>query len=119
MEFEKVMGLVFDLCRRVGSCSECPLRSGRNGHLLGCREFMMSFPKEAEPIILKWHAEHPPKTFIQKFRNLFPDSPADGYLSICPAMLGKSFTGPDWKAEDHCGNGCKSCWETRILDPDA
>lgn len=121
MEFVELMLIAKKLCRVMEKCTKCPLGPIKNGISLNCAAFFREHPLEAQEHILAWKTEYDlahSKTLAQKFKEIFPDSPITDYPEICPAILGKSFTGPDWKAEDHCGNGCKSCWETRILDPD-
>lgn len=116
MEFVEVMKITSRMCSDIRNCYHCPLAYNKNKLHIDCSVYMQQRPQEAEIVLIEWRERHPLKTLAQKFKDIFPDSSVGDYPNICPAMLGKSFTGPDWKLEDHCGNGCKSCWEFRVPD---
>jgi len=66
-EFVKVATEMARMCRHYeGFCKECPL-----GHAVSCHNWMLSHPKEAEEIIMKWAAENQPKTNGNKFEEIF------------------------------------------------
>lgn len=119
MEFIVLMDLLHPLCCSQTDCNDCPLGPHKNGLGEFCGRYLHTYPAEAEAIIIEWNEEYRAshyKTLAQKFKETFPDSPVIDYPNICPSVFGKTFTGPDWKAEDHCGNGCRSCWESRVPD---
>lgn len=62
-------------------------------------------PEEAEKVIMKWAAEHPIKTKLKKFKELFPDAPLrpDGTPQLCPTALGWGDTCNDTDCAD-CRN---------------
>lgn len=66
-EFVKVATEMARMCRHYeGFCIECPL-----GSALSCHNWMLSHPKKAEEIIMKWAAENPFKSNGAKFREVF------------------------------------------------
>lgn len=66
-EFVKVATEMARMCRHYEAfCIECPL-----GSALSCHNWMLSHPKKAEEIIMKWAAENPFKSNGAKFRDVF------------------------------------------------
>lgn len=119
MDFVELMTIAHQLCNTMDGCDGCRLWPDANVFTCSCGHLFINDPVRAQEKILAWKTEYDlahSKTLAQKFKEIFPDAPVSDYPNFCPAILGKTFTGPDWKTEDHCGNGCKSCWEFRVPD---
>ena len=112
-EFATVMKELDRMCKSVEACeSDCPLCLHKQVCYEDCYLAVREQPEEAEEIIMQWAAEHPRKTMLQKFRELFPDAPMDnsGRPQICPAHLG-------WG--DTCDGGtCYDCWNQPYAEPE-
>lgn len=59
------------ICDRFYCSVHCPIHPGNNKRGIKCLDFFLSYPKEAEEIIMKWAKEHPAKTLADKFEETF------------------------------------------------
>ena len=63
--------------------------------------------KKLITIVERWSKENPQKTYLDKFKEMFPDAPlrADGHPFAKPCEIG-------WIAIDKCPNTyCRDCWD--------
>lgn len=117
-EFVKVMRHKVRMCRQVATCEECPLfkefweRDASLAPREQCHVFVGLHPDEAEPIIMAWAAEHPEKTMLDVFFEIFPKAMKrdDGTPIFCPWELGLCDAEP-------CPEGwCTTCWNRPALE---
>lgn len=104
-EFATVIKELDRMCKSVESCEMgCPLCLHKQVCYEDCYLAVREHPEEAEKIIMQWAAEHPRKTMLQKFRELFPDAPmyVTGHPRTCPTHLG-------WGVICN-GENCHECW---------
>lgn len=70
-EFQTVMSEFRRLCKR-GKCDSCPIREKVNEDMgIYCSVWVKNHSEEAEPIIMKWAAEHPIMTNRMRFSEVF------------------------------------------------
>lgn len=72
-----------------------------------CSQEVRDHPKEAEQIIMQWAAEHPQKTMLQRFKELFPHAQLahDGTPVLCLRDLGWVVQKPECPSKT-----CTACW---------
>lgn len=113
-EFKTVMKEIDRMCRSFTTCAGgCPLHEWHRGNdYEGCYQEVKAQPEAAEKIIMRWVEEHPAKTKLQKFRELFPNAPlCNGIPTACPAELGWATVNTD------CANSfCFDCWSRPYED---
>lgn len=94
-------------------CTKCPLSSKNNGtsENLSCANLEIHYPEKAVAIVQKWSDEHPPKTYLSKLLEHFPNVPLkdDGTPNFCPYRLGLM-------SIDDCRNDrdCVKCWNQPV-----
>lgn len=70
-DFVKVIKIKNRMCESVENCNDCPVGGDCNIIKGGCGLLLRKYPEQAQEIILKWDKEHPIKTNIDKFREVF------------------------------------------------
>ena len=89
-------------------------RMCRSSHCEGCPTLgkctmieTIENTKKLIAIVEQWSKEHPKKTYLMKFKEMFPDAPleSDGYPMCRPCHLG-------WIALSVCPDHfCDECWD--------
>lgn len=87
-EFVTVMKEFDRMCSN--RCKACPFSEKANLSACDCEYYVIERPKEAEHLIMQWAAEHPQKTMLQRFKELFPHAQLahDGTPVLCLRDLG-------------------------------
>ena len=102
------------MCELYEWCRDCPVLEATNKKDLTCAQYKKAFPKEYIETVEKWSKEHPKKTYLMKFIEMFPDAPlrADGYPMCRPCHLG-------WIALSVCPDHvCRDCWDLACEEED-
>lgn len=114
-EFKTVIKELDRMCGSLSKCADgCPLYNWHGKPWYeDCYQAVKNQPEEAEKIIVRWAAEHPADTMLQKFKELFPNAPlCNGTPKACPAMLGWTAVNTD------CANSfCCDCWNRPYEEP--
>ena len=98
------------MCNFYTGCTGCPFINKRQT----CREFRGECPDEAIAIVKKWGDEHPVKTLLDKFFEVFPGAmKRDNHLpSLCPVSVGYK------KGKCNGTNeSCIECWSQPYIEP--
>lgn len=113
-EFTMVMKELDRMCGSADSCEECSIFKG-TGQFADCLRTIGEQPEEAEKIIMQWAVEHPQKTRLQKFRELFPNAPRrdKGNPGVCVKSLG--WVDIEYNCE--CAT-CVECWNRPYEEPE-
>lgn len=80
-EFVEVIKNKNRMCDRYKGCHGCPLALCNNRKQCTCYDFVNTYTKEAEEIILKWAEQHPVLTNADKFKEVFGFFPNE---DACP-----------------------------------
>lgn len=94
------------MCQAHEYCEGCPLHKVS---AFNCSVFVKQHP-EVSPIIDKWCAEHPQKTYKQDFLEKLPNT---NLLADIPAGCRNNFYGWDSKT---CERDCFECWNAAMPD---
>lgn len=92
------------------NCCECPLIESGSAYC----DVTDNLDK-AIAIVQKWGKEHPVVTLMDKFFEVFPDVPRDGYKTpknLCPRQFGYD----DFKCVSSNLN-CSKCWSRPYVEP--
>ena len=97
------------------SCGECLLGYPYNHYGISCTRFEIDHPDEAIAIVEKWGKEHPTKTLMDKFFEVFPDAPRNKFgmpEQICVRKVG-------YKSIGSCQGvlECLKCWSQPYIEP--
>ena len=94
-------------------CSNCPLCSINNNKGQSCTAFEMFYPEKAIEIVQRWSDEHPQKTYLTEFLEIFPNTLLEdnGTPNFCPYHLGLMNKDDCRKYHD-----CVECWNQPIED---
>lgn len=109
-EFIEVMKQKNRMCESNSRrCSKCFLAAKNNGKELHCNDLCLSYPQEAEKIIMDWAKEHPIMTNAEKFKEVFGFKMPKFQIDAC--------FGFECPQED-----CKGCehynfWKTEYVEP--
>lgn len=103
-------------CSSPDVCNaSCPLSGKRNKRHVECSVLETEYPDEAIAIVQKWGEEHPVKTLMEKFFEVFPNAPKHGYgmpKQICVQKVG-------YKSIGNCqgSHECLKCWSQPYREP--
>lgn len=91
-------------------CENCPFSENNNKEDMACNDYIDYFPEKAVEIAEKWDKEHPPKTRLQVFFEVFPDAPKcdDGTPMTCAINCGFVVKCNSEK--------CRECWDEPVPD---
>ena len=107
-EFVDIIKIKKRVCN--GTCHRCPISSYNNVRRVGCEEFILKHPEEAEEILLKWANDHPEPTYPtweQAWNQLYPEA---ARATPCPRCL---FSTEMWPWCD-LDSGCSKCMDRVI-----
>lgn len=109
METAKFLQESTRMCKAYNCCGDCPA----NGDYCVSAGERDEFAKYVE-IVEKWSNEHPAKTRLNEFLDMFPNAAiTDGIVDICPAKLDDTI-----ECEISRDNGCYGCkrkyWLTEV-----
>jgi hypothetical protein len=88
------------------ACGECPLYTDNNIHTEECESLIIHYPNDAIPILAKWNAEHPVKTYLTDFFEKYPNAKKrdNGLPMMAVCDLGVM------KCEGSKCKGAEKCW---------
>jgi len=95
-------------------CKDCPFVNEDNGMDSDCNILERDYPDEAIAIVQKWGEEHPVKSLIDKFFEIFPNAmkDKDGLPErFCPRQFGYK--------DDGCylpNDKCVECWSQPYVE---
>ena len=95
------------MCELCEWCKDCPVHESAIKKDLKCAQYKKAFLKEYIETVEKWSKEHPQKTYLIKFKEMFPNAPLGGigYPLTKPCYLG-------WIALNKCPLiSCCDCWD--------
>ena len=95
----------------IGNCNKCPIGSANNGKRCLCGEFLLTYPEQAQEILLKWAEEHPIMTNADMFEKVFGHKVEN---NECP-LIGNSECFHNKSCGD-CPN--KDFWKQRYKEPE-
>lgn len=100
------------MCKTVKGCDECPALCAHLKEGVGCLSWMSRFPEQSIPIVEKWSAENPIKTFMDDFFEKFPKAQkrSDGLPSTCPFALGYCEDSRCPSVGKDFVSNCLKCW---------
>lgn len=95
-----------DSYQTAGKCDSCPIGKLSRKEDFLCDDFIRKYPHHANKAVLKWCKEHPTKTRQDKFLEMFPNAFVNnGFIDICPRLLGNSY----YKEQSCAGKDCMKC----------
>ena len=77
-----------------GGCTVCPADITNNGYNIGCASLTRYYPEEYLKIVERWGKVHPPKTRVEKLKEVFPNIELRaGSPCLCPRVFEGGFEG--------------------------
>lgn len=93
VKYFKIKKRMTNGCTENSNCSQCVLDSDNNPYGVDCVVFEMQHPEEAVAAVEKWAEEHPVKTRMDKFLEIYPNANVErnrrtkAFLRICPISI--------------------------------
>ncbi|MCQ2543444.1 MAG: hypothetical protein MJ126_04710 [Lachnospiraceae bacterium] len=108
IDTEKITKDYERFCEGQHDCDACPVSVATNQKCSSVRNINVVYP-----IIQKWIAEHPVKTYLTDMKDKFPDMIIDNDFTMKYCVW--RFYGKNAKPKDGCVmGGCKKCWNREI-----